>query len=90
MNTRQQHGEPEQREGLGGRVRRFIDNELAPVLNKEDRGATDDRQRALLCARLRGRLALPHESRQLRVLHAVGLGPLPALLRLGEIGRAHV
>lgn len=46
MNTRQQHGEPEQREGLGlgGRVRRFIDNELAPALNKEDRGATDDRR----------------------------------------------
>jgi len=44
------------------------------------------RQRALLCARLRGRLALPHESRQLCVLQAVGLGLLPALLRLGEIG----
>lgn len=38
MNTRQEHGEPERREGLGGRVRRFVDNELSRVLDKEDRG----------------------------------------------------
>ena len=39
MNTRQQHGEPERKEGLGGRVRRFVDQELSRVLDKEDRGA---------------------------------------------------
>ena len=43
--------------------------------------ATDDRLRALL----RARLALPDESPELRVLQALGLGLLPALLRLGEI-----
>jgi hypothetical protein len=37
MNTRQEGGEPERREGLGGRVRRFVDNELSRVLDKEDR-----------------------------------------------------
>lgn len=39
MNTREQHGEPERREGLGGRVRRFVDNELNRMLDKEDRDA---------------------------------------------------
>ncbi len=39
MNTREQHGEPERREGLGGRVRRFVDSELSRVLDKEDRDA---------------------------------------------------
>ncbi len=43
MDTRQQEGEPERREGLGGRVRRFVDSELSRVLNKEDREA--DRSR---------------------------------------------
>ncbi|MGH3865562.1 MAG: hypothetical protein ACRDQ4_05365 [Pseudonocardiaceae bacterium] len=37
MNTREQHGESERREGLGGRVRRFVDDELHRVLDKEDR-----------------------------------------------------
>jgi hypothetical protein len=38
MNTRQEHGEPERGEGLGGRVRRFVDNELSRVLDKGDKG----------------------------------------------------
>jgi hypothetical protein len=38
MNTRQHPGEPEHREGLGGRVRRFVDTELNRVLDKGDRG----------------------------------------------------
>jgi hypothetical protein len=37
MNTPQEHGEPERREGLGGRVRRFVDHELSRVLNKDDK-----------------------------------------------------
>ena len=39
MNTPQEHqGEPERREGLGGRVRRFVDTELSRVRDKENRG----------------------------------------------------
>ncbi|MGH3671098.1 MAG: hypothetical protein ACRDSH_10750, partial [Pseudonocardiaceae bacterium] len=38
MSTRQQGEEPEQRGGLGGRVRRFIDSELGIALDKDDRG----------------------------------------------------
>jgi hypothetical protein len=34
MSTREE--EPERREGLGGRVRRFVDSELSRVLNKEN------------------------------------------------------
>jgi hypothetical protein len=41
MNIRQQHGEPERGEGLGGRVRRFIDTELNRAMDKRDRG-TDE------------------------------------------------
>jgi hypothetical protein len=37
MNTRQERGEPERGEGLGGRVRRFVDSELGRVLDKENR-----------------------------------------------------
>lgn len=37
MSTRQQGEEPERREGLGGRVRRFIDSELGLALDKDDR-----------------------------------------------------
>jgi hypothetical protein len=44
MNTRQEHGEPERGEGLGGRVRRFVDNELGRVLDKRD--PETDRSRA--------------------------------------------
>jgi hypothetical protein len=44
MNTRQEHGEPERGEGLGGRVRRFVDNEISRVLDKGDRET--DRGRA--------------------------------------------
>ncbi len=40
MNTPQEHdGEHEQREGMGGRVRRFLDTGLSRVLDKEDQGA---------------------------------------------------
>ena len=40
MNTPQEHQrEPEQREGLGGRVRRFIETGLSGALDKEDQGA---------------------------------------------------
>ncbi|MBV9160966.1 MAG: hypothetical protein JO309_14670 [Pseudonocardiales bacterium] len=35
MDTRQEHGEPERREGLGGRVRRFVDSEISRVLDKD-------------------------------------------------------
>jgi hypothetical protein len=38
MNTEQEHGEPERREGLGGRVRRFIDSEVNRALDKRDHG----------------------------------------------------
>lgn len=38
MDTRQEPGEPERREGLGGRVRRFIDNEVDRALDKRDHG----------------------------------------------------
>lgn len=47
MNTRQEHGEPERREGLGGRVRRFVDSELSRVLDKDpaaDRDRADYRR----------------------------------------------
>jgi hypothetical protein len=37
MNIGQQHGEPEKGEGLGGRVRRFIDGELNRARDKRDR-----------------------------------------------------
>ncbi|MGH3787851.1 MAG: hypothetical protein ACRDRG_15170 [Pseudonocardiaceae bacterium] len=40
MNTAPQHGDPERKEGLGGRVRRFVDRELDRVLDKEDRSAS--------------------------------------------------
>jgi hypothetical protein len=38
MNTEQERGEPERREGLGGRVRRFIDSEVNRALDKRDHG----------------------------------------------------
>jgi hypothetical protein len=42
MNIRQEHGEPEREEGLGGRVRRFVDSELSRVLDKDrDTGRAD-------------------------------------------------
>lgn len=37
MSTRQQGEEPERREGLGGRVRRFIDSELGLALDRDGR-----------------------------------------------------
>jgi hypothetical protein len=37
MSTRHEHGESERGEGLGGRVRRFVDSELSRVLDKEGR-----------------------------------------------------
>jgi hypothetical protein len=37
MNTQPESEEPERREGLGGRVRRFIDSELNRALDKKDR-----------------------------------------------------
>jgi hypothetical protein len=39
MNARQEHEQP-QREGLGGRVRRFIDSELGRALDSDDRETT--------------------------------------------------
>ncbi|MGH3900370.1 MAG: hypothetical protein ACRDTA_19430 [Pseudonocardiaceae bacterium] len=40
MNTRHEHfGEPEQSEGLGKRVRRFVDSELSRFLDKDKREA---------------------------------------------------
>ncbi len=42
MNTQQEHEDPERREGLGGRVRRFIDSELNRARDKNDTG-TDER-----------------------------------------------
>lgn len=39
MNVRQEHEQP-QGEGLGGRVRRFIDNELSRALDSDDRENT--------------------------------------------------
>jgi hypothetical protein len=41
MNTRRQQEEPERREGLGGRVRRFVDSEISRVLDKDKEGETD-------------------------------------------------
>lgn len=41
MNTREQYGESEQREGLGGRVRRFVDSEISRMLDKQDQDAPD-------------------------------------------------
>jgi hypothetical protein len=38
MDTRQEGPEPERREGFGGRVRRFIDNELSRALDKDEPG----------------------------------------------------
>ncbi|MDQ2883427.1 MAG: hypothetical protein M3Y48_20270 [Actinomycetota bacterium] len=40
MDTKLESEEPERREGIGGRVRRFIDNELNRTLDRKDR-ATD-------------------------------------------------
>src|SRR5947209_13998346 len=37
MDTQLESEEPERREGLGGRVRRFIDSELNRALDKKDR-----------------------------------------------------
>lgn len=37
MDTKLESGEPERREGIGGRVRRFIDTELNRALDKKDR-----------------------------------------------------
>ncbi len=36
MDTKLESGEPERREGIGGRVRRFIDSELNRALDKKD------------------------------------------------------
>lgn len=41
MDTGQKHDEPERREGLGGRVRRFIDSELSRALDKQDRSSDE-------------------------------------------------
>jgi hypothetical protein len=43
MSTRREHGETERGEGLGGRVRRFVDSELSRVLDKEGRETGSDR-----------------------------------------------
>ena len=37
MDTQLESEEPERREGLGGRVRRFIDSELNRAMDKKDR-----------------------------------------------------
>jgi hypothetical protein len=36
MDAQQERDEPQRREGFGGRVRRFIDNELSRAVNKDD------------------------------------------------------
>jgi len=42
MNTREQYyGESERQEGLGGRVRRFVDSEISRMLDKQDQNAPD-------------------------------------------------
>ncbi len=41
MTTKRQHGEPERQEGLGGRVRRFIDSELGRTPDKENQGTAE-------------------------------------------------
>jgi hypothetical protein len=42
MNTREQYfGESERQEGLGGRVRRFVDSEINRMLDKQDPDAPD-------------------------------------------------
>ena len=43
MSTRKQDEQPERREGLGGRVRRFIDSELGLALDKDDRREEETR-----------------------------------------------
>jgi hypothetical protein len=43
MDTRQEHGEPERRESLGGRVRRFVDSELSRVLDKDEGPEADQK-----------------------------------------------
>jgi hypothetical protein len=46
MGTRQEHhGEPEKSEGLGKRVRRFVDSELNRFLEKDDRDREDHGER---------------------------------------------
>ena len=45
MNTRHERGERERGEGLGGRVRRFVDSELSRVLDKDQEGRETDRGR---------------------------------------------
>ncbi|MFL6147048.1 MAG: hypothetical protein ACJ72I_05965 [Pseudonocardiaceae bacterium] len=42
MDTQLESEEPERREGLGGRVRRFIDSELNRALDKKDRHTDED------------------------------------------------
>jgi hypothetical protein len=41
MDTQLESEEPERREGIGGRVRRFIDSELNRALDKKDREADE-------------------------------------------------
>lgn len=41
MTTKRQHGEPERQEGLGGRVRRFIDSELGRTPGKGNQGTAE-------------------------------------------------
>jgi hypothetical protein len=41
MNTPRERGEPQRGEGLGSRVRRFVDSELSRVINKEDHDKED-------------------------------------------------
>jgi hypothetical protein len=42
MDTQLESEEPERREGLGGRVRRFIDSELNRAMDKKDRETDDE------------------------------------------------
>jgi hypothetical protein len=42
MNIRQEGEEPERRKGLGGRVRRFVENELSRVVDTEGRESDRD------------------------------------------------
>jgi hypothetical protein len=46
MNTPQERGEPEREEGLGSRVRRFVDSELSRVMDKDRAPDTPTHDRA--------------------------------------------
>ncbi len=74
MDTRQEHpGQPERSEGLGTRMRRFVDSELNRLLDKDDRDKDRDKDQEMHEGRTGhpgdpdlagpgGAVASPHES----------------------------